>query len=80
MTDSARTPGDDTVIRLRVRSANLPALEQGITLGLDNITGEAIELRLIRRDDGIHDLLVITNGLVPAVTPEPVDARRIVSP
>lgn len=74
-----RTPGDDVVIQLRVRRANLPILEapDGVTLGLDALTGQTIVLRLVPRDDGVHDLEVITNALAKAATPDPVDAEIV---
>lgn len=74
-----RTPGDDTIIQLRIRTANLPALESpdGVTLGLDALTQSSIVLRLVPRADGIHDLQVITNAVAKAATPEPVDAQIV---
>lgn len=72
-TGQPRTPGDDVVIQLRVRAANLPALEAGVQLGIDSLTRGAIELRLVPRDDGVHELEVVTNPIPMLATPEPVD-------
>lgn len=74
---SARTPGDDVIVQVRVRRANLPALERGVVLGLDNLTGGAIELRLVPRADGVHDLEVVTNPIAMAATPSPVDPEAV---
>ena len=76
-TGQPRTPGDDVVVQVRVRSANLPALEDGVELGVDSLTGSAIELRLVPRADGVHDLEVVTNPLSMLATPDPVDAHVV---
>lgn len=74
-----RTPGDDVVVQVRVRRANLPALEAagGVVLGIDDLTGQPITLRLVPRDDGTHNLEVVTNALAKAAVPEAVDARIV---
>jgi hypothetical protein len=72
-----RTPGDDTLVRVRVRTANLPALEAGVTLGTDDLTRRPIELRLVRRGDGTHDLEVVTGSAAKAATPDPVDPEIV---
>jgi hypothetical protein len=71
-----RTPGDDVVIRVRVRRANLPNLERGIELGIDDMTHRPIELRLVPQADGVHALEVVTNPFPMMATPEPVDVER----
>lgn len=71
-TGQPRAGGDDVVIQVRVRRANLPALEAGVELGVDHLTRGAIELRLVPRDDGIHELEVVTNPFPMLATPEPV--------
>lgn len=74
MTEHARTAGDDVIVQVRVRRANLPALEAGVQLGVDSLTGGAIELQLVPREDGVHELLVVTNPFPMLATPDPVDA------
>jgi hypothetical protein len=71
---TARTPGQDTILNVRVRTANVAVLEAGVELGVDHLTGQQIQLQLLKRDDGTHDLLVVTNPFAAAGTPEPVDA------
>jgi hypothetical protein len=73
----SRTPGDDVVVQVRVRRANLPSLEAGIVLGVDTLTGQPIELQLVPRDDGVHDLQVVTSPVSMFLTPSPVDAERV---
>lgn len=73
----ARAAGDDTIVQVRVRSANLPALEEGVRLGMDALTQRPIELRLVRRDDGVYDLEVVTNPVAMMATPDPVDAEEV---
>ena len=41
----ARSTGDDLEIRVRVRAANLPVLEEGVELGIDALTMRPIVLR-----------------------------------
>ena len=77
MTTHLRTQGDDAIIQLRVRRANLPALEAGITLGIDYLTARPIVLRLWRRDDGVHELEVVTNPIAAALASEAVDAEVV---
>lgn len=77
MDEHLRTPGDDVVVQVRVRRANLPALEAGVVLGVDDLTKEPIALRLVPRGDGTHDLEVVTNPLAKAATSDPVDARIV---
>lgn len=72
-----RTRGDDVVIQLRVRRANLPALEKGIELGFDWLTHRPIVLRLWSRSDGVHELEVITNAVAKAAAPDAVDAEIV---
>lgn len=72
-----RSAGDDAIIRVRVRRANLSTLEAGVVLGVDALTLGEIELRLVPRDDGIHDLEVVTNALSAAATPDPVDVEVV---
>ena len=72
-----RTPGDDTVVQVRVRTTNLAALEQGVELGIDALTERPIELRLVLRDDGIHDLEVVTGFVAKAAIPDPVDPEIV---
>lgn len=81
MTDSeqtySRSRGDDEIVQLRVRSANLPMLVKGVTLGQDDITRGDIVLQLVPEADGTYAILVVTNGLVAAsAVPEPVDVER----
>jgi hypothetical protein len=75
--EHARTPGDDVVVQVRLRRANLPSLETGVCLGLDSLTGAAIELRLVPRADGVHDLEVVTNSIAMAAAPEAVDVEEV---
>lgn len=77
MPDHARPAGDDVVIQLRVRRANLPELENGIELGIDHMTARPIELRLFARPDGVHELQVITNAAMMTAAPEPVGAEVV---
>jgi len=72
-----RTPGDDVIIHLRVRRANLPNLEAGVRLGIDSLTGDAIQFRLAAGDDGVHELEVVTNPLSMMATPDPVNVERL---
>lgn len=76
MTDR-RTDGDDVVLELRVRKANLPALEEGVTLGIDSLTGQPITLRLVGQPDGAYGMEVVTNAIVKAAAPEAVDATVV---
>jgi hypothetical protein len=73
----ARTAGDDVVLRVRVRKVNLPRLEEGVELGLDLVTAQPIELRLVPRDDGTHDLQVITADPARSGVPDPVDVEEV---
>lgn len=72
--ETVRTSGEDTILSVRVRAANVAALEAGVVLGIDLMTAGEIKLQLIKRDDGTHDLAVVTNPLAAANAPEPVDA------
>lgn len=69
-----REPGDDVEVTLRVRKANLPALESGVTLGIEKSTGEAITLQWVKGDDGVYEQMVVTGLFAKLATPEPVDA------
>jgi hypothetical protein len=74
---NSRTPGDDVVVQLRVRRANLAALEEGVQLGIDSLTGQAIEQRLVRQPDGVYGLEVVTNPIAMLSTPDPVDPEWV---
>lgn len=74
-----RTPSDDdVVVQLRVRRANLAALEEGIQLGVDSLTGGAIEQRLVKQADGVYALEVVTNPFVAMAAPDAVDPVRLI--
>lgn len=77
MSEHLRPAGDDVVLQLRVRRANLPALEQGIQLGIDSLTGQPIIHRLVRQDDGIYGLEVETNPVMMMAAPEAVDPKVV---
>lgn len=77
MSAHLREPGDDIVLRIRVRRANLPALEHGVVLGIDALTDKPIVLRLVPRADEIHDLEVETGAMGMSGAPEPVNAELI---
>lgn len=72
-----RSAGDDVVVQLRVRRVNLPALEQGIQLGVDSLTGQPIIHRLVRQPDGVYGLEVETNPFMMLASPEAVDVERV---
>jgi hypothetical protein len=72
-----RTEGDDVEVRVRVRRVNLPALEAGVELGIDLLTHRPIVMQLVARDDGTHDLMVVTNPIAKAAAPEAVDAEVV---
>lgn len=77
MSARLREPGDDVVVHVRLRRANVPALERGVTLGIDTLTRERIVLRLVPREDEIHDLEVETGAMGMAGAPEPVNAELV---
>lgn len=74
---ATREAGDDVVVQLRVRKANLSALEDGVQLGLDSLTGQPIELRLLKEPDGVYAIEVVTNPFPMLATPEPVSAEVV---
>lgn len=75
-----RTPGDDIDVRVRIRRANLPALLEGVTLGMDSLTRRPIRLRLVEQPDGVHALEIEANAITAASTPDPVDQTPVFDP
>jgi hypothetical protein len=73
----SRTAGDDVEVKVRVRRANLAALEEGVTLGVDLLTKRDITLQLEPHEDDVHTLAVVANSVAVASTPEPVNLERL---
>ena len=70
MTDqSSRPAGDDVILSVRVRRANLRVLEAGFKLPVDSI------VQFIPRDGDAHDFRIETTRL--GVVPDPVGMRRV---
>jgi hypothetical protein len=58
----------------------LAALEEGVQLGIDSLTGQAIEQRLVRQPDGVYGLEVVTNPIRPPAARPPRYTVRPRSP
>lgn len=76
-----RPAGDDVIVPVRVRKANLEALQRGVKLGIDAVTLRPITMRLVLdpREGGatVYAIEIIASSLASASVPDPAGLEQI---